>query len=250
MEKRKMEISIMSSVLFLLFFVQNAYALQEMAGPLVINVPINGSGYAYFGLINDESQTISVSISSTGSAAQYLSFPSTVTLPPDQPVYVKIIATIPASYNVSSGTSLSGYLYATQQGSPGQVQINIQMQKNITVLLSGTSLATTTTTAPVVSTGGGMVYTSTIVTTTSTTKPTTTTTTIPSNETTPTSSTIPPTTTIPSPSPLTGFVVFVSSPLGISILLSIIVVIVLIVVFHQKWYVPRKIKEETIAPQN
>jgi SAM-dependent methyltransferase len=67
--------------------------------------------------------------------------------------------------------------------------------------------------------------------------PTPTTTTIPTQ---PTTTTIPPT---PGPSPITGFIVFVSSPLGTSLLLTVIIATVLILVFYKKWYIPRKIKK-------
>lgn len=114
-----------------LMLVSNAYALQQIAGPLVINVPIGETGSAKYGLINDENETITVSLRAEGDVADYLSFPATVDLEPGKIVYTDITAKIPADYK-SSG-NISGFLYALQEGNPGQVKINIQMQKSVTI---------------------------------------------------------------------------------------------------------------------
>jgi hypothetical protein len=83
-------------------------------------------------------------------------------------------------------------------------------------------------------------------TTTTTTVPTTTTTTTPTT-TVPTPTTT--TTITPSPisSPITGFMVFASSPLGISLLLSLIVVTVLIIIFYKKRYNKEKPEEKKLT---
>ena len=118
-------------ILASLMIASPVFALQEIAGPLVINVPIGGTGSAKFGLINDGNETITVSLRAEGDVADYLSFPATVDLEPGKIVYTDITTKIPADYK-SSG-NISGFLYALQEGKPGQVKINIQMQKNITI---------------------------------------------------------------------------------------------------------------------
>jgi hypothetical protein len=119
---------------------QNAYALQEIAGPLVIQTPIGGSNSARWGLINDGNETITVSLNATGDAAKYLSFPATVDLVPHKTVYTNITASIPADYSTSSGRNITGFLYALQEGKPGQVQINVQMMKSVTITVTGESV--------------------------------------------------------------------------------------------------------------
>lgn len=119
---------------------QNAYALQEVAGPLVISVPIGGSNSARWGLINDGNETITVSLRAEGDAAKYLSFPATVDLVPHKTVYTNITVSIPADYSTSSGRNITGYLYALQEGNSGQVKINVQMMKGLTITVTGESV--------------------------------------------------------------------------------------------------------------
>jgi hypothetical protein len=113
------------------------YALQEIAGPLEISVPIGGTSSAKFGLINDENETITISLRAEGDVAKYLSFPATVDLEPNKIVYTDITAKIPADYDKSLGGNITGYLYALQEGKPGTVQVNVQMMKSITILIPG-----------------------------------------------------------------------------------------------------------------
>jgi hypothetical protein len=121
-----------------LLLAQNVYALQEVAGPLVISVPVGGSNSARWGLVNDDNQTIIVSLNATGDAAKYLSFPQTVGLQPGKIYYVNVTANIPADYNL--GRNITGTLSATQAGqSGGQVQINVAMLKSVTITVTGES---------------------------------------------------------------------------------------------------------------
>lgn len=123
-----------------LLLAQSAFALQEVAGPLVISVPIGGSNSARWGLVNDGNQTIIVSLNATGNAAQYLSFPQSVGLQPGKIYYVNVTANIPANFDTSSGRNITGTLYALQKGqSGGQVQINVQMLKSLTITVTGES---------------------------------------------------------------------------------------------------------------
>ena len=130
-------------ILASLLLASPVFALQEIAGPLVISVPIGGTGSAKYGLINDENETITVSLRAEGDVADYLSFPATVDLEPGKIVYTDITAKIPANYDKSLGGNITGYLYALQEGNPGQVKINIQMQKNITITIGQESASQT-----------------------------------------------------------------------------------------------------------
>ena len=122
-----------------LLLVSPVYALQQIAGPLVISVPIGGSSSAQYGLVNDENETITISLRAEGDAAKYLSFPATVDLEPGKIVYTDITARIPADYDKSLGNNITGYLYALQEGKPGQVKVNIQMKKSVMISVSGLS---------------------------------------------------------------------------------------------------------------
>ena len=121
-------------ILFILLFTPSALALQQVAGQLLISVPVGGSNSALYGLVNDGNETITISIRADGDAAQYLSFPASVELVPNKIVYASITAAIPSNYN--SGNTISGSVYALQQGKPGQVQINVQMKKSLTITVT------------------------------------------------------------------------------------------------------------------
>ncbi len=122
-------------ILLVLLLLPSAFALQQIAGPLSFSVPVGSTGSAQYGLVNDGNETIFVKLRAEGDAAQYLSFPTTVELVPNKIVYTDIVANIPANYKGSS--NLSGSLYAVQEGKPGQVQINVQMKKSVTISVQG-----------------------------------------------------------------------------------------------------------------
>jgi hypothetical protein len=129
--KRFLVIGILLSLL-----ATNALALQEVAGQLVISVPIGGSNSSQFGLLNDGNQTINVTLRADGSASSFLSFPTSVTLVPKKLVYTNITATIPTDYGTVG--NLTGTVYALQQGaSGGQVQINVQLSKSVVISVYG-----------------------------------------------------------------------------------------------------------------
>lgn len=123
--------------LFNFFIFSSAFALQQVAGILLINVPIGGTNSVKYGLVNDGNETIKISLRAEGDAATYLSFPKTVDLPPHKMMYTDIVATIPTDYDKSLGGNLTGYVYALQEGEPGQVKINIQMKKLVNIVIPG-----------------------------------------------------------------------------------------------------------------
>jgi uncharacterized membrane protein len=122
-------------LLVVFLIVTNVNALQEVAGPIVIPVTVgstnSSSGY---GLINDENETITVSLRAEGNIAKYLSFPNNVSLEPKKIVYINLTASLPSDYQ---GGNITGLVFALQEGNPGQVKINIQMMKNVTILVLG-----------------------------------------------------------------------------------------------------------------
>jgi hypothetical protein len=129
---KKILVVVMTSLLLF----SPAYALQQIAGPLVITTPIGGTGSARYGLINDGNETVTVSLRAEGDVEEYLSFPATADLPPGKIVYVDITAKIPEGYDPSLG-DITGFIYAMQEGEPGMVKINVQLKKNVTIHVSG-----------------------------------------------------------------------------------------------------------------
>jgi hypothetical protein len=122
-------------VILLSLLVTNVLALQEVAGTIIIPTPIGGSNSSLYGLVNDGNETIVVSLRAEGDVAKYLSFPTNVSLEPKKFVYTNITATIPADYDKTG--NITGSLYALQEGSPGQVKINIQLMKSVVISVYG-----------------------------------------------------------------------------------------------------------------
>jgi len=122
--------------ILLILLATNAFALQEVAGTIIISTPIGGTNSSKFGLLNDGNETITVSLRAEGDIAKYLSFPANVSLEPKKFVYTNITATIPSDYDKTG--NITGYLYALQEGaSGGQVKINVQMMKSVIISVYG-----------------------------------------------------------------------------------------------------------------
>jgi hypothetical protein len=120
-------------VLVISISVSSVFGLQQVAGTLTIPTPIGGSNSTNYGLVNDGKENILVTLRAEGDVANYLSFEKTVTLEPNKINYVKIAASVPKDYDISKGSNITGYVYALQEGQPGQVQLNVQMKKNVVI---------------------------------------------------------------------------------------------------------------------
>lgn len=131
---RSTELVVFTVVTILLLF-SSVYALQQVAGTLRYNLVPDSKGVATFGLINDGNETISVKLRAEGDTAAFLTYPETIQLEPKKLTYSNVTAYIPADYKGSG--NLTGYMYALQEGKPGQVQINVQMRKGVNILISG-----------------------------------------------------------------------------------------------------------------
>jgi hypothetical protein len=123
--------------IFLLLNIPSVLALKQIAGKLIVTVNIGSSNQTQWFLFNEENETITVKLRADGVAASYLQFPKKVELPPKIYYPITIVATIPSDYNTSFGGNLTGKLYALQEGTPGQVQINVQMRKSIEIIIPG-----------------------------------------------------------------------------------------------------------------
>lgn len=130
--KNKTKITL-AILICLAFIPSSVLAFGEVAGPVVIHVAIGGSGVGMWGLGHNE--TVKVQLRAEGNASKYLSFPGEVTLPPTGVYWVNVTATIPSDYNVTQGMNITGVMYATLEGAPGQVQINLQLKKNVFIIV-------------------------------------------------------------------------------------------------------------------
>jgi len=127
------------SISFFLCLVVCTDALQQVAGSLVISVTPGSDGLAQYGLMNDGNEIITVNLTSDGEVSKYLSFPKNVELTPNKIAYINITGKIPADYDLSLGKNITGFVYALQEGESGQVKINIQLKKSVTIEVFGES---------------------------------------------------------------------------------------------------------------
>lgn len=133
--KEKILISAMIAIAVCLFTTSYAYALGMTAGPVRIVADVGSSGSSSFGLLNNGNETFTVQITADGDAAQFIEFPTTLELVPGKMTYVDVKATIPTTYDGSLGGNITGFIYATQAGAPGQVQINVQAKKTVQIFV-------------------------------------------------------------------------------------------------------------------
>jgi hypothetical protein len=119
-------------VILLAPMILSSYALREVAGPIVLNMKPGEQMSFKWGLLSDSSIPINVTLSVQGNGSQFLSFPKSVTLPPQQPVYVSVNASIPSTYVGNS--QFKPFLFATQAGQEGGPTIlNLQVLKIVTL---------------------------------------------------------------------------------------------------------------------
>jgi len=126
---------IATSVIVFLISVSSVLALGLTAGTVRILVDVGSTNSSRFGLINNGNETITVKLRAEGDAAQFLTFPTSLELVPKKLTYVDVTATIPSTYDGSLGGNITGNVFALQEGSPGQVQINVQARKAVQILV-------------------------------------------------------------------------------------------------------------------
>ena len=123
------------AVIAFLLTVTSVFALGMTAGIVRIVVDVGSANFSSFGLMNSGNDTITVNLRAEGDAAQFLEFQKTVELLPKILTYVYVKATIPSTYDGSLGGNITGNIFAVQEGTPGQVQINVQAKKSVQILI-------------------------------------------------------------------------------------------------------------------
>ena len=132
--KNEIKIFVTTTIVFLLS-VSSVFALGMTAGPVRILVDVGSSNSSSYGLVNNGNETIAVNLRVEGDAAQFIQIPATLDLAPNKLTDVDVKTTIPSTYDGSLGGNITGTVYAVQEGSPGQVQINIQASKTVQILI-------------------------------------------------------------------------------------------------------------------
>lgn len=108
-------------------------ALQQVAGPIVIEVEPGKTNTVQWGLVSDkEAGVTTVQLSAEGDGAQLLIYPKTVNIDAGQSVFVDITVTVPDDY--PAGIELNPTIVATEFGETGGATVlNIQMKKTLTI---------------------------------------------------------------------------------------------------------------------
>ena len=110
----------------------NVYALQEVAGKINIDIQPGQTKSFQWGIISDSNQTTMLNLSASGNGSEFLFYPKTVTLGPNQLQSIQINVTIPSTYG--SVHTFTPILTATEPGKTGgPTIINVQVLKVVTI---------------------------------------------------------------------------------------------------------------------
>jgi hypothetical protein len=119
---------------------QQIYALQEIAGPLIIHVNPGESKPFSWGLLPGKNEPNSVDIYADGNGSEFLFFPKTFGLVPGKVNYVQGNVSIPANY--SSGQEFDPTIHAAlsteNQTLNGQANtVNLEVSKVLSIIVDG-----------------------------------------------------------------------------------------------------------------
>jgi hypothetical protein len=132
-----------SSILVIVVVVvtcQQIYALQEIAGPLIIHISPGESKPFSWGLLPGNNEQNSVDIYADGNGSEFLFFPKTFGLVPGKVNYVQGNVSIPANY--SSGQEFDPTIHAAlsteNQTVNGQANmVNLEVSKVLSIIVDG-----------------------------------------------------------------------------------------------------------------
>jgi hypothetical protein len=123
--------------------ITQSYALQQLAGDIVVEIKPGETKTFNWGLLSDRNQSSTVNITADGIGAEFLSFPENITLAAGgQITYVPVNVSIPSNY--TGPTELTPSILATEAGEEiGQTIINVAMSKTLCVIVGSQNNATT-----------------------------------------------------------------------------------------------------------
>ena len=109
-------------------------ALQQVAGPIVIEIKPGETKTIQWGLVSDKEYDVTVvELKSDGNGAEFLSFPKTQSIDPGQLTFVDVTVTIPKN---TSNAKLSPTISATEYDkSKGAILLNIKMEKTVLIII-------------------------------------------------------------------------------------------------------------------
>jgi hypothetical protein len=115
--------------------ISQVFALQQIAGPITVEIKPGESKTFQWGLASDSDVTTNVELRSEGRGSEFLSFTKTINIEPRQFASAEFTVTIPADH--PGGVDLMPSLYATEFGEQGgPTVINIQMKKIPTIKIA------------------------------------------------------------------------------------------------------------------
>jgi hypothetical protein len=119
-----------------LITIKQSYALQQVAGQIVVEIKPGETKAFTWGLLSEKNQSSTVNITADGIGVEYLSFPENITLPANlQLTNVSVNVSIPLNY--TGAKELNPTIRATQAGEEiGATIINISMSKPLCIIIA------------------------------------------------------------------------------------------------------------------
>ena len=119
---------------------QQIYALQEIAGPLIIHISPGESKPFSWGLLPGNNEQNSVDIYADGNGSEFLFFPKTFSLVPGKVNYVQGNVSIPANYSIGQefDPAIHASLSTENQTLNGQANmVNLEVSKVFSIIVNG-----------------------------------------------------------------------------------------------------------------
>ncbi|HYY67062.1 MAG TPA: hypothetical protein VE572_01805 [Nitrososphaeraceae archaeon] len=122
--------------------ITRSYALQQVAGNIIIEIKPGETNTFNWGLLSEKNQSSTVNITADGIGAEFLSFPENVTLTGSRQInYVPVNVNIPSNY--TGDKELNPSIRATEAGEEvGPTIINIAMSKPLCVVIAQNNATT------------------------------------------------------------------------------------------------------------
>ena len=126
---------LMTFVVILVSQLPNAFALQQVAGQIDLDVSPGQISEFQWGLLSDSNRSTEIHLRAEGDGSQFLSLPTSVILEPGKYYWVNVVVSIPQNH--PGGIQLKPSLFAKELGEGGGATVlNIQMQKVLTLTIS------------------------------------------------------------------------------------------------------------------
>ncbi len=133
---RVLSLSVILSIIPNVITITQSYALQQVAGEIVVEIKPGETKTFSWGLLTEKNQSSTVNITADGIGAEFLSFPENITLTTSgQITYVPVNVTIPSNY--TGAKELNPSIRATEAGEEvGATIINIAMAKALCIIIA------------------------------------------------------------------------------------------------------------------